>query len=400
MGIIARMFGMETRDAAPIDPYWANFAATHGIAAASPDNVLSNLAVAARCVALRSEMLASVPLFLFRRTPDGGRERASDNPLFSVLHDISNPQQSAYEFRELMVRCLDLNGNAYARIERNARGQVTALWPMLPPDIQVEVLPNGRLRYKFYNGRRTEILLQDDVLHIRNASRDGLVGQSPIAIARGALSLALTQATTAQSLASNSLRPSGILSYPMVMDITQKQRIREQAASNYGGLNTGRIMVTDAGAKYETVSMTSEDAQFLEQRKLANEDVARIFSVPPTSVGILDRGTYSNTEQESRTLVQNCIGPLAGRVEAAMHRCLLTEAGRRSLYVEHELDGLLRGDVKSRFDAYRLGRECGVYSPNDIRKKENEPPLGPEGDTYNQPANWMPLGASAPQGQQ
>ena len=159
-------------------------------------------------------------------------------------------------------------------------------------------------------------------------------------------------------------------------------------------------MVTDAGADYKTVIFTAEDSQFLEQRKLANEDVARIFSVPPTSVGILDRGTYSNTEQESRTLVQNCIGPLAGRVEAAMHRCLLTEAGRRTLYVEHELDGLLRGDVKSRFDAYRLGRECGVYSPNDIRKKENEPPLGPEGDTYNQPANWMPLGAAAPAGGQ
>ena len=135
-----------------------------------------------------------------------------------------------------MVRCLDLNGNAYARIERNARGQVIALWPMLPPDIQVEVLPNGRLRYKFHNGRRTEILLQDDVLHIRGASRDGLVGQSPIAIARGALSLALTQATTAQSLASNSLRPSGILSYPMVMDHAQKT-----AHQGTGGFDLRRL---------------------------------------------------------------------------------------------------------------------------------------------------------------
>jgi len=157
-------------------------------------------------------------------------------------------------------------------------------------------------------------------------------------------------------------------------------------------------MVVDADAKYETVSFTPEDAQFLEQRKLANEDVARIFNCPPTSVGITDKATYSNTEQEATMLIQNCLGPLAGRIEAAMHRCLLTDAGRRSLYVEHDLDGLLRGDVKSRFDAYRVARESGIYSVNDIRRRENEPPIGPEGDTYNQPANWTLLGGVREQG--
>src|SRR6266516_4420619 len=126
MGILQRIFGTEKR-ALATDPYWANFAAMHGIGTASAHNVLSNLAVAARCVALRSELLASVPLFLFRRMPDGGRERADENPLYGVLHDIANDTQSAFEFRELMVRSLDLHGNSYARIERNARGQVTAL---------------------------------------------------------------------------------------------------------------------------------------------------------------------------------------------------------------------------------------------------------------------------------
>ena len=116
---------------------------------------------------------------------------------------------------------------------------------------------------------------------------------------------------------------------------------------------------------------------FSRARKLANEDVARIFGLPPTSVGITDKATYSNTEQEARALVQNALGPLAARIETAMHRCLLTDASRRSLYIEHDLDGLLRGDVKSRFEAYRLAREIGVYSPNDVRRLENEPPLGP-----------------------
>lgn len=419
MGILARIFGRDVDnsenvinnshdiEARRFDPlldyryFNANIAHTP---IASSDIVLSNLAVAARCVALRSEMLASVPLFLYQRNADGGRERADGNPLYGVLHDIANPAQSAFEFRELMVRCLDLHGNAFARIERNARGQVTALWPLLPGDVQIEqlplptgdLLPGGRLRYRVFNGRRVEVLLQEDVLHIRGASRDGLVGQSPIAIARGALGLALAHQQTAQSLSSNSLRPSGLLSYPQMLTREQRQVLRDSAMQEFGGpANAGKMAITDGGAKYETLSFSPEDAQFLEQRKLANEDVARIFGLPPTSVGITDRATYSNTEQEATALVRNALGPLAGRIEAAMHRCLLTEAGRRTLYVEHELDGLLRGDIKSRFEAYRLGRETGVYSPNDIRRKENEPPLGPQGDGYHVPANWMPLTGGA-----
>jgi HK97 family phage portal protein len=406
MGILARILGRSVpRDTErrsgggmlPIDPYWANFAATRGIGAASPDVVLSNLAVATRCVQLRSELLASVPLFLFRRTPDGGRERASDNPLYFVLHDMMNPNQSSYEGREFLVRCLDLNGNAYGRIDWTSRGQVGAIWPLLPGDVQVDVLPTGRLRYRVYNGRRTETLLQEEVLHIRGASRDGIIGWSPIAIARGALNLALAHQQTAQALSDNSLRPSGIVSFPQIMSKEQKDYFRTNMDEMLAGAaKAGRTVIVDAGAKYETVSFSPEDAQFLEQRKLANEDVARIFGMPPTSVGITDKATYSNTEQESRSLVQNCIGPLAGRLEAAMQRCLLTDVGRRTIYIEHDLDGLLRGDVKTRFDAYRLARETGVFSANDIRRKENEPPIGPEGDIYHQPANWVPLG-TAPQ---
>jgi HK97 family phage portal protein len=396
MGLLARMFGFEKRDALYVDPYWSYFAATRGIGAASPDVILSNLAVAARCVALRSEILASVPLFLFRRTADGGRERADDNPLYQVLHDIANAQQSAFEAREYLVRCLDLWGNSYARIVRNARGQVTELVPFLVGDCQVERLPNGRVRYKVFNGRRTETLLTEEVLHIRGATRDGVLGWSPISIARGALSLALGQSQTAQAMSDNGLRPSGVMSYPIAMTREQKEFLRDGMASMYGGADkAGKLIIADGGAKYDAISFTPEDSQFLEQRKLSAEDTARIFGCPPTSVGITDKATYSNTEQEARALVQNCIGPLAARVESAMMRSLLTDAGRRTYYIEHDLDGLLRGDVKSRFDAYRLARETGVYSANDVRKKENEPPIGPNGDLYHMPANWLELGPGA-----
>jgi HK97 family phage portal protein len=392
MGILARIFGTETRALPPSDPYWANFAMTHSVGAATADSVLSNLAVAARCISLRSEMLASVPLFLFRRTPDGGRERADDNALYGVLHDLANPIQTAFEFREFLIRCLDLTGNAYARIERNGRGQVTPLWPLLPFEIEVEQLPNGRLRYRVSPGRGSAyVVLMDDMLHVRGPTRNGIMGLSPIAIARGALSLALEQAHTASALSVNGLRPSGIISFAQQLSVEQKTRFYEGTKNAHAGAyNAGKLIVMDGGAKFEKTSFSPEDAQFLESRKLANEDVARIFGLPPTCVGITDKATYSNVEQEARALVQNALGPLAGRVEAAMQRCLLTDVGRRTLYIEHDLDGLLRGDVSSRFESYRIGREIGVYSSNDVRRFENEPPLGPVGDVYNQPANWRP----------
>lgn len=402
MRILSWLFGgAERRNREAIaadDPYLGEFFGQRGLAGAvTPDAVLSNLAVAARCVGLRSEMLASVSLFLFRRTADGGRERADDNPLYAVLHDIANPNMTAFEAREFLIRSLDMTGNAFARIERNARGQVTAIYPLPPLAVAVDQLPNGRLRYRVSQTRGGSItLLQEEMLHIRGPSRDGIMGMSPIHIARGALALAIAQNDTASSLMQNSMRPSGIVSFTERLTPEQGASLREGFEKRFAGSgNAGRLMLMDGGAKFERLTFTPEDAEFLSTRKLSNEDTARIFGTPPTSVGITDKATYSNTEQEARALVQNALGPLAGRVEAAMARCFLTEQGRRTLYIEHDLDSLLRGDVESRFEAYRIGREIGALSPNDIRRKENDPPI-PEGDTYHQPANWVPLGTVQP----
>lgn len=371
-------------------------------ASASPDAVLSNIAVAARCVMLRSELLASMPLFLFRRDRNGGRELADDNSLYFVLHDQFNEYLTAFEARELLVRSLDLYGNAYARIERNARGQVTALYPLSPGVVTIERLPTGRLRYKVSDPRGgVTVVLAEEMLHIRGASRDGVVGQSPIQIARGSLSLALTQNETASALMTNSMNPSALITVKNTLAENELIRMSAWARKTLTGpSNAGRVAVLDNDAKLTPITFTPSDAEFLETRKLSNEDVARIFGLPPTSVGITDKATYSNVEHEGRALVQNAIGPLASRIEAAMQRCLLTDMTRRSLYVEHELNGLLRGDVQARFNAYRVAREIGAMSANDVRKLENLPPIE-QGDTYQMPANWVPLGTvSSAQGQQ
>lgn len=391
-------FKRETRAAEPavIDPYlagWPGYPPAWG--GVTPDTLLSNSAVAVRCVNLRSEMLASVGLFVFRRTADGGRERADDLSLYPVLHDLMNPQMTAYEGREFLIRSLDLHGNAYARIERDNRGAVIALYPIEPGLVSVERLETGRLRYRVTEPRGGLMaLLQDEVLHVRGPSRDGIMGVSAIQYGRGAMSLRVSQAETATALVDNGLRPSGVMSYDERLTGDARAKIREKVAEKLQGANNaGQLLIMDGGAKYAPLAWSAEDAEFLASQKLSNEDVARLFGVPPTSVGITDKATYSNTEQEARSLVANCLGPLASRIEAAMLRCLLTDEGRRTLYIEHDLAALLKGDVQARFEAYRIGREIGVFSPNDIRRRENETPIT-GGDVYHQPANWTPLGAA------
>lgn len=365
---------------------------------ASSAAVLSNLSVATRCVSLRSELLASVPCKLYRRLPDGDRERVTDHPLALVLGDLANSLMTSFELREFLVRSLDLSGNAFARIERNGRGQVIALWPLAPSSVQIERLESGRLRYRVTQpgSRGPVVLLQGETLHIRASSEDGLAGRSPISIARGALGLAIAQSETAGGLAVNGLRPAGILTHPGKLGEKGADNIRKSIEERGGGPgNAGRPLILEEGMQWSNAAFSAEDAELLESRKLSNEDVARIFGVPGGAVGIRDSVSYGSAEADARALVQNCLQPLAERVEQSLMRCLLTTEGRRTYFIEHDLRGLLRGDMKARFDAYRIGREIGVYSANDIRRAENESAIE-DGDSYLKPVTLA--GSSAPRG--
>jgi len=187
--------------------------------------------------------------------------------------------------------------------------------------------------------------------------------------------------------------PSGVLSFEHALSKDAKVQLRHQLNERFiGPSNGGTLMILDHGAKFLPLNMTPADAQFLESRNLSNEDVARVFGMPPTTVGLTQKSTYNNVENEARAMVQNAIGPLAARIEQAFARCLLTPGGRRHYYFEHDLNALTRGDMESRFKSYRIAREIGAFSPNDVRRRENEPPIE-NGDTYHVPANWVPLGS-------
>lgn len=374
------VFGLERRAARSYDALapdaWGKALPVGGYASASA--VLSNLAVAARCVSLRSELLASVPLKLYRRLPNGDRERVTDNPLADVLGDLANPLMTAFEAREFFVRALDTAGNSYSRVERNGAGQVVALWPLQTSRVTVERLESGRLRYRYASERGSVVLLQEEVLHIRASSEDGLLGRSPIAIARGALGLGLELSDAAKDAASRKI--GGYIIQSAETNARTKRQRSEQIEDQADGLRRTTPQILDPGAKFVPTSFSNADAELLESRKLSNEDTARIFGVPPASVGISQSVSYGSAQQAAQDLVTNALAPLAQRAEQAMTRCLLSTEARRTLIIEHDLSGLLRGDAAARWASYKTAREIGALSSREIRRFENLGPMDPTDD--------------------
>jgi len=383
----------ETRIASS-DPFLGEFLGARWQGRADIDKA-SGHAVAHRCISVISENLAAVPLKVYRRTEDGGREAATDHPLYEVLHDQTNGRLTAFEAREWLVSSILTHGNSYSVIERNGRGQVTALHPLTAGSVTVEVLKNGRLRYKHsLPDGETKTYLQDDILHLRYRTKDGVLGMSPIQIAAAAFGLALAQQDTAGAAAENSFRPAGALVFPDKLSGAGKEGVIDKFRERFvGSLKANEVMVLDGGAKFETFSFNSKDSEFLESRKLSNLDICRVFGVPPSVAGITDDATYSNIGEESRALVQRCLAPWAKRIEQSLNVTLLSPEARKTFFVEHDLAGLLRGDLVTRYNAYRIGREGGWLSSNEIRAFENMSKIE-GGDTYVEPLNYGRLGGA------
>lgn len=347
----------------------------------SPRAVFSQLPTAVRCVSLRSELLAGVPLKMYRRTPEGDRVRVNDHPLADVLADLANPRTTAFEAREYLVRSLDTAGNAYAVLEHDTAGQVSAMWPVEPGKVQVEQLETGRLRYRVNGAHGPKYYLQESFLHIRSASDDGVVGVSPLSRARAALGLAISQNETAGTLSASGLRIAGVMSHPGKLSERAKDNIRESIEARHAGpLRAGRVMIAEEGMRFTPTQFSASDAELLESRKLSDEAVCRIFGVPPASVGISTSVSYGSAQQAAADLVQNALAPLASRIEQALQRCCLTPHGRRNYIIEHDLSGLLRGDATARWAAYEKARIIGVMSAGEIRRVENLGPFDPSQD--------------------
>lgn len=393
MGFLSRLWPSEKRSRETVtarDPYLADF---FGYGGASVDPVrASGHAVAVACVGCYATNLAAMPLWLYRREPNGGRTIASEHPLTEVLHDRPNPSTTAFEFREAMIAALLTHGNAFARIEWNGRGQAVALQILPNNSVAVERLESGRLRYRVSDVRGGVVnLVQDEVLHLRyRLGRDGIMGVSPLYLARDAVALALAQSDQAQKQASNDFRPTGAFVFDLPLSADQRASLATHA-SPFASRSQPGVLVLDGGVKWQPFAMTAKDAEFLESRKLSNLDICRIYGVPPSCAGITDNATYSNADQEARALVVRCLAPMARRIEQAMGAALLPAMSRKTMFIEHDLAGLLRGDMAARYEAYRIGREWGWLSPNEIRGWENLPAID-GGDERLSPLNMTTLG--------
>lgn len=357
----------------------------------SGDGALKYTAVLA-AVRVLAESVASLPLLVYERLPgEQGKRRAPDFYLYELLHNKPNPFIDSFIFRELMMVHLLLWGNAYAEIESDSRGRVTALWPLLAGNmLNITRGADGLVyEYQLPNGQIQKIP-GFALLHLRGLGTNGYFGLSPIALARQAIGLGLAAEQFGAGFFGNGAQMSGILKHPMKLTDEAETSLRESWAALYKGLdNAHRIAVLEEGMEYERISVPPEDAQFLETRKFQVTEIARMYRVPPHMLGDLDRATFSNIEHQSLEFVMHSLKPWLVRWEMAIAQQLMTAAERARFFPEFLVDGLLRGDTTARYGAYAVGRQNGWLSANDIRRLENMNPVE-GGDVYLVPLNTVP----------
>ena len=330
------------------------------------------------CVRILSEAIASIPLNFYRYTLDGGKEKYLAHPLYYLLHDEPNPEMTSFVFRETLMGHLLLWGNAYAQIIRNGKGEVLALYPLLPDRMQVDRDSAGRLvytytRYRDEAGSRREFetikLFKEDVLHIPGLGFDGLIGYSPIAMAKNAIGMSMAAEDYGATFFANGATPGGILEHPGI--VKDPERLRESWHAQFSGKNSHNIAVLEEGMTFKPMSIPPNEAQFLETRKFQIDEIARIFRVPPHMVGDLEKSSFSNIEQQSLEFVKYTLNPWVARWEQSLAHALLLPSEKTKYVVKFNVDGLLRGDYQSRMNGYAIGRQNGWLSANDIRELEN-----------------------------
>lgn len=352
------------------------------------------------CVRILAEAVAGLPLHLYKYTAGGGKEKAIDHPLYRLLHDEPNPEMSSFVFRETLMTHLLLWGNAYAQVIRNGKNDVVALYPLMPNKMSVGRDENGHLYYTYYRdsdeaikNKEFAVTLQpSDVLHIPGLGFDGLVDYSPIAMAKNAIGMAIACEEYGAKFFANGAMPGGVLEHPGA--IKDPQRVRESWQAAFGGSsNSNKVAVLEEGMKYTPISISPEQAQFLETRKFQINEIARIFRIPPHMVGDLEKSSFSNIEQQSLEFVKYTLDPWVIRWEQSIMRALLSDTEKKDYFVKFNLEGLLRGDYQSRMNGYAIGRQNGWMSANDIRELENLDRIPAEegGDLYLINGNMLPL---------
>ena len=306
---------------------------------------------------------------------------------------------TSFVFREVMLAHLLLYGNSYSQIIRSGKNTVVGLYPLLPDHMDVDRDSKGNLTYTYTTSDgKTVVIKPQDVLHIPGLGFDGVMGYSPIALEKNAIGLGIASEEYGSKFFSNGARPSGILTHPNT--VKNPKAVRDSWNSAYGGSsNSNRVAILEEGMTFTPLSIPNNEAQFLETRKFQVDEICRIFRVPPHLVGNLEHATFSNIEHQSIDFAVHTIRPWLVRIEQSMNRALFTDQEKGRFYVQFNMDGLMRGDYKSRMEGYAIARQNGWMSANDIRELENQNPIPASegGDAYLVNGNMISISSALKQ---
>jgi len=408
MGLISFV---EARSGSVSDPnMWINtllespnFTTKSGVSI-TPDTAL-RISVVYACVTILSQTIASLPMTINRRLSGGGNEVAEDHPLFPILHDNFNIEQTSYESKEIGMGHLKLRGNWYNLIERNGVGQVLNIWPLNPMGMNVFRSSDGFIWYQYTSnmterwGQRTFTLSPGEVWHIKGFSKDGLTGLSTVSYARESMGLGQALIDYSAQFFGNKAIPGNVLEHPGNLG-SKAQKNLEESLNRFKSGNRHGVLVLEEDMKWHNVGVSNKDAQFLELSGATVRDIARWFNVPLILLQEPDKtSTYASAEQFMLSFVVHTISPIVSRIESSANRALLTERERREgYYIKLNLNALLRGDFKTRMEGYRVAREGGWMNADQIRELEDMPPIPDgKGEIYLQPMNFKELGEETPQ---
>ena len=357
-----------------------------------------------RAVSLISSTVGSLPLKIYRRLPDGGKIPEQAHRLYTLLHDSPNAEMTSLEFREALQGDLCLYGNAFAHVQRDNQGRVVALWPMQASRMQITRNADRLLVYTYQtDATRYEFVaepVRPPILHLRAFSADGVVGRSPVQVAREAIAGAISADIYGHTFFGNGAAPGGVLQGPRGGRLTEQahQRLRSSwDAAHKGAARAHRVALLEDGWTWNPISVGNRDSQWIEARQMGVVDIARLMGLPPWMLYEMEHSAnYSNVEQQSIDFAREISGWLR-RWESQIDRTLLGR-GNRTHFAKFVIEGLLRGDIQTRYQAYATGRQWGWLSINDCRRLEDMNSIGEAGDEYLQPLNMAPAGETPPEG--
>lgn len=329
------------------------------------------------CVNLYAGIHGTLPAFVYRTIGNDEREIDASHPLYRIIHDSPNAEQTASDFWEAMAISLELRGNAYARIVRSG-ARIVALWPIYA-DVAVRRLANGDIEYAWSEEGNSYRLTQNEVFHIRGPGGHPLGGMSTLSFARHSFGLALAIDKAAGKTFANGLRPSGVLTFTDWLSDEKRKLARTTLSDQFmGAENAGRPMVLEGGTKWEPLSITPEDAQMLQSRGFSVEEICRFFGVPPFLIGHNEKssGYPKSLEQQLLLFKTTALHRRINRIEQAIEKQLLSPQDRGAgVTVEFSMDAFLRGDSASRASYYRTMTGIGAMTINEVRRLENLSPV-------------------------